>query len=338
MKPNYVKALTGKLKSPPGERKEWDLEIWLDWGEKGDDIKRFPINSFYVYWISDTGQKILLKEWFATSSKDSPVTIKGLKIPSGSYILITTKAGAFITVFEVDPEKTNKYRLSYDMLCTPNDIGPIPESTKEVPIPQDTLPVVVAAGFINGNFILRTQFWQKMPDSYTLAPGESRTVGITISTGKSETSSSIDVVSESISASASAGWGPLSTSISASMSRSHTAANSYTVTEQRTSYETNTLVNENAYPVMIIRWQICDTLLVSSIFEMPLASIISYLDPCMVKWYNLDKLAKDNTETELSGLAASMLLEYPHKEKEEGNKERLKQNVSKKSPAKRVIK
>lgn len=321
MKQDYVKALKGELKSPKGEHEEWELKILAVWYEDGE-FEKFPILLVKIYWISDTGQNILL----GVVDLSNNGFIQQVKIPSDSYILVTTFDGAFISVFQVDSKK-RIYYLTYDMFCIPNDIGPIPQPNKDVPIPQDSIPVIVGAGYIKktNSLFLRKQFWQKMSDSYTLAPGENRTVGVTLSSGISEASSSIDTVSKSISASSSAGWGAISASISASMNTAHTSMNSYTVTEQKTSYETNTLVNNASVPVMLIRWQICDIVLISEGEGKDVASIISYVDPCLVQHYNLNELPEKEQVGELSSLAQSMIREYPStKSRTEVQKKNLK--------------
>jgi outer membrane usher protein FimD/PapC len=69
----------------------------------------------------------------------------------------------------------------------------------------------------------RAQFWKRSGDSITLAPGEEVTTGYTSMTGIQETSSDTKTVAESVSASLSAGWGPVSASLSASLNSSSVA-------------------------------------------------------------------------------------------------------------------
>jgi hypothetical protein len=187
-------------------------------------------------------------------------------------------------------------------LSSPNDIGPIPVPTSSVPagtihpqpstpvpnstmiVPPDSPRVLVGCGTTpNGNYITREQYWERQSDSVCLAGNESRTVSFTVTEGKQETSSQEETVSKSLSAGVSGGWGPVSASISASLSKNSTSFQQVTVTEQLTTYVSHTMHNPHEQPVMYLRWQLID---VVTIFDKtsldPVASIVMAENPIVV--------------------------------------------------------
>ncbi|HEX8396556.1 MAG TPA: hypothetical protein VF644_03975 [Pyrinomonadaceae bacterium] len=184
--------------------------------------------------------------------------------------------------------------ITADLISDQNDIGPIPQPTKDIIIPPNSPSVVVGQGKAsNGNPITREQSWQRMPESYTIATGQTRTVGSSTTSGMTQTTSDQITVSSSISSSASAGWGPISASVSASLSQSSTSMHSLTVSEQNTNYESSTLTRSETETtaLMILRWQICDTINIldasgTTPTYAPIASIVSLLLPSVVQEYN----------------------------------------------------
>ena len=85
--------------------------------------------------------------------------------------------------------------------------------------------------------LIREQFWRRGSESYVLAPGEERTISVTHTSGREETSSTQETVSACVSGSASGSWGAFSASISASLSASSSSMHQVTVREQETRYE-----------------------------------------------------------------------------------------------------
>lgn len=180
-------------------------------------------------------------------------TWNGLKL-----VLNNALSGSFCAVFECSDTKTTQV-LEIEDLTAPNRIGPVPQPSAEMMIPTDTPRITVGVNELpNGNFIVREQYWQRMPDSYTLVPGEEETVSITTTSGKQTTSSTSTEVGASSGLSASAGWGPVSSSISASLSANASTFQQVTVNEQTQSYRSKTLKNESESVQMYLIWQLTD--------------------------------------------------------------------------------
>lgn len=283
MKQYYAEAIAGTLQSPSGSVPGW--------GASFQNNLVFPIT---IAIVSDTGQ--LLPS--GTINPGTNGNLGNLPFPAGTFVIVSSAiTGAFAGVIVLDPS-TGAYNIAPDIISSPNDIGPIPQPTTDIIVPPNSQSVIVGAGTASsGNVITREQSWQRIGDSYTIIPGQTRTVGTSINSGMSQTSSDQTTVSQSVSTSASAGWGPVSASISASLSSSSTSMQSYTITEERTSYESSVLTSTTDYSVMILRWQICDVITVINpisvlgvTFFPPVSSVVSFLQPAIAQEYNMGKL------------------------------------------------
>ncbi|MFI9159562.1 hypothetical protein [Kitasatospora aureofaciens] len=201
-------------------------------------------------------------------------------------------SGAFAAVWRADQDDAAVTITGRD-LRDPDDIGEVPVPTKSVIIPPNGPRILVGAGVLpNGNSVIREQFWQRLPESYSLASGEEKTVSYTQTQGMQESSSDTRTVTGSVSASASAGWGPFSASVNASLSQSSTKAQQVTVSTQTTSFTSNRYYNEASHGWMCLFWQLTDVLTVFDRTGTPLASVVSAKGPAVV-WgpVNVDELA-----------------------------------------------
>ena len=131
------------------------------------------------------------------------------------YWLIWALDGSLAAVFEGATPPANSLSITIGAagLSVPGDIGPVPAPSVEMPIPNDSPSILVAAGHSRDavgapTYMTRAQFWKRSGDSLTLAPNEQVTTGYTSTTGLQETSSDTKTVAESVNASLSAGWGP----------------------------------------------------------------------------------------------------------------------------------
>jgi len=284
MKQYYAEAIAGTLQSPQGVVPYWNAQF--------TNNLVFPITMAF---IADNGQ---LSPGIPINP-GATTNIGNIPLPTGTFLTILSAiTGAFVGVVVLD-SSISSYDFTPDLISAPNDIGPIPQPTTDVIIPPSSQSVIVGAGTLSsGNIITREQSWQRMGDSYTIVPGQTRTVGTSMNSGMSQTSSDQTTVSESVSTSASAGWGPASASISASLSSTSTSMQSYTITEEKTSYESSVLASTADYPIMILRWQICDVITViapisivgQNFFFPAVSSVVSLLQPAIAQEYNMDKL------------------------------------------------
>jgi hypothetical protein len=202
------------------------------------------------------------------------------------YVAKVAATGAFCSAIEFIDHLSNKedrseteIYINPSRLLKPNALGKYPEpnpngssqidaNDHRIIIPDDSPRTLVGVGkmkaydkekekFID-RFLTREQFWRRGNDSYVLAPYEKRTISITQVSGREETSSSVDTVSESISAGASGGWGAISASVSASLNSSSTSMQQLTVRTQETRYESMELTNKDHVPCMFLNWQLVD--------------------------------------------------------------------------------
>lgn len=143
-------------------------------------------------------------------------------------------------------------------------------------IPPNGPRILVGVGVLQKDrFVTREQFWQRLPNSYSLASSEEKVVNYTQTQGIQESSSDSKTVTDSVSVSASAGWGPFSASVSASLSESSTSAQQLTVSTQTTSYVSSTYQNLGENAELNLLWQLTDVVTVYDADGRPLASVIS---------------------------------------------------------------
>src|SRR5262249_13596112 len=146
---------------------------------------------------------------------------------------------------------------------------PVPAPTTEIIIPNDSPSILVGYGHAKDKsgkdtYLTRSQFWKRSGDSISLAPGETVATSYTSTTGIQETSSTTETVATSLNASVSAGWGPVSASISAGLNTSNTSFQQYVSTQTDTSFESRTYAPDPNSTRMIFRWQLYDVVSVSA--------------------------------------------------------------------------
>lgn len=262
---SYRQALQGTLKST----------------QTGNVVAHTITNQFeipvIVTWLNTTGVRLYPQTC-------APGKSLNLNSYVGYYYLITSAlTGAFACVVEI-VSGVPTYTVGCQSLTAPSDIGPIPQPTAVILIPPDSPRVLVACGTLsNGGFVTREQYWDRQPDSICLAPGETKTYSMTLSSGKQQTSSTQDTVSASLGLSASAGWGPVSASVSSSLSVNSTTFQQVTITEQSTMYVSDTLTNAGQTIQMFLRWQLMDVVTIFNAQMAPNASTITGENPILLQ-------------------------------------------------------
>ncbi|MER7844216.1 hypothetical protein ABTZ03_09750 [Kitasatospora sp. NPDC096077] len=210
---------------------------------------------------------------------------------SSYFVAKAGYSGAFAAAWGVEADDTAVTLTGRDLL-DPDDIGTTPVPTSTVVVPPNGPRILVGAGELpNGNVVTREQFWQRLPESYSLAAGERKTVNYTQTQGIQQSSSDSKTVSASVSASASAGWGPFSASVNASLSKSSTTTQQVTVSTQTTCFTSNEYDNDTAHGRMCLFWQLTDIVTVFDDTGTPLSSVVSAKGPTVV-WgpVNVDEL------------------------------------------------
>jgi hypothetical protein len=268
MDPIYQSAINGTLKSPASGQKMTNINF--------TNSLAVPI---YIHIVNTEGvlkpsdllapqERIVLPECFANW-----------------YIVFTVAAsGAFVCVIQLVATQLN-YVVAPDLLVQPNDIGTFPRPSGTIIIPPDSPRILVGCGkAANGNPLTREQYWKRNSDSYALAPNERRTVGYTSTSGMQTTTSSEQEIATSLGMNASVGWGPISASVSASLSTSARSLQQVAVTTETTRYETIELANPSESPQMFLKWQLTDVLTVfnKELMSQPLAAIVQVAQPVLI--------------------------------------------------------
>jgi hypothetical protein len=144
-----------------------------------------------------------------------------------------------------------------------------------------------------GWFVTREQFWSLDADSYMLLPGEKRTVSLTESSGMEHTTSSQESVAESLGVSASGGWGPISASVSSSLSSTSSTSDQLTIKSQETRYVSVELNNKTDKDMMYLRWNLMDVITIYSCdgddFS-PSSAISSKISPAILEEFDIGEL------------------------------------------------
>ncbi|MFF3089841.1 hypothetical protein ACFVRB_33080 [Streptomyces nojiriensis] len=201
----------------------------------------------------------------------------------GWYWLFTSAdSGAFAAVCQT-PASGDLSFMSH-LLLEPNEIGGIPKPDKEVLIPPDSPRIVVGCGRLGGgNRVLREQYWHSLTDSYSIAPGEHKTVSNTVTSGMQSTTSDLVSVEGSISSGVQGGWGPVSASVSASLSAGSTSFQQFTATSESVSYVSEDYENTGSRPQMFLYWQLTDSI---AVYEqesgLALSTIVNGMQPVVI--------------------------------------------------------
>ncbi|MFC5804980.1 hypothetical protein [Streptomyces formicae] len=259
-----------------------------------------------VYWVGLDG---LLYGLHGRTRKPAPgypgqvldpgATITWTNIDQSYYFVAKVGySGAFAAVWRAGQDNATVTITGRDLL-DPDDIGEIPVPTSSMVIPPNGPRILVGAGVLqNGRFVTREQFWQRLPESYSLAAGETKSVNYTQTQGMQASSSDSKTVTASVSASAGGGWGPFSASVNASLSQSSTRTQQMTVSTQTTTFTSTQYDNETAHGQMCLFWQLTDVLTVFDATGTPLSSVISAKGPSVV-WStsDVDELAAQKPDS-----------------------------------------
>ncbi|MFP8960640.1 hypothetical protein ACLIYP_08750 [Streptomyces nanhaiensis] len=264
----YRKALTGKLPSPPDAAALLPGDVTIR--------NRLPI-PVTVYTVVDG-------RWgFAADLRTPAPDRPGLAVQSNaetcvrpirdSYLLFENSlSGGFAAVVLVTSE-TREVNVTGWLLLEPCNVGPIPVPNIDegVIIPDDSPPVVVGCGSLPKfadvteppNVVVREQFWQSLPESYTIAPGETKGYSFEVVSGLQSTTTEQKTLEESVGVSVGAGWGPVSASISTSLNASSTTFQQVSISEETRSYvsekrELPQSPADHKYPMMVMYWQLVD--------------------------------------------------------------------------------
>lgn len=279
MIPSYQQALNGTLVSQTGGAALSSFTL--------TNNLAVPVNAYTL------GADGAAEMWYLTANL-GPLT-SGVSysqpdwlppITAGTWFMVTTLGtGSFVCAFEAQTDIATYVVSAVDMPpepatavflpTNPNNIGPFPEPAKFGPvIPPDSPRVLVGCGALpNGNLVQREQYWERMPDSYCLSPGEQKEFSTTVSEGSLATSSSQTDVTASLDLGASAGWGPVSASISSSLNTQTSTFQQVTVTSRSTSFVSDTVSNTGPTTLLYLRWQLADVITVFANTPNPLPNV-----------------------------------------------------------------
>ncbi|WP_426361858.1 hypothetical protein [Streptomyces sp. E-08] len=239
----YQKAINEELKSTTTG--DGFLEFRLN------NSLAFPVAVYLIsddgWWVGAVDSSFIMPGLPGIVVRSSAVVPVNNYIDKGWYFLfLNAYSGAFVAALQADEAFRvpggGYYVLTLNPthLLEPNDLGSVPKPSKDIVIPTDSPRVVVACGMLGtGNVAVREQYWQRLPDSYSISKGAKRTVDYTVTSGMERTTSEQSRLGSSVMGSASVGWGPISATLSASLS-----VNSTTFQQVSTNVETTAFVSQ----------------------------------------------------------------------------------------------
>ena len=250
--------------------------------------------SLTAAWINTEGKLIGgVKNNRLILEQGKPVSIaaNGAFYPRNSlFVIFTSFSGAFVGIVQAN----EKIIITDALIRSPNNIGSYPLPTKSVPIPNNSPRILVGYGKTSlGNLITREQFWQRAGDSYVLAPGQTKTVSYTVTTGMQQTSSEQSTVAGSLGMNVAAGWGAISASLSASFNQQSTTFQQISTQTESTYFESLEMKNDSNETRMFLKWVLNDII---TIFDqtnpsIPIASVVNIENPVLIGGpYNPDNL------------------------------------------------
>jgi hypothetical protein len=105
--------------------------------------------------------------------------------------------------------------------------------------------------------ILHEQLWRPATTSFPIAPYEEKRVVLVQTTGVSDTSTREDTIATTLGLGLSAGWGPISASISASFSSSSRTSHSQTISSLN-QISTELKIRNGSSDALVIYWELVD--------------------------------------------------------------------------------
>lgn len=296
MKSDYIQALKGTLASPK------DRTATPKFTPRIDNAFDIPVS---VVWLTAEGyQDVSTMKTIAPGCGVSMRAGKDDVHLAGDCFLVTSRdTGGFmcavkLAAMNAKEHPKNVYIVGPHDLVQPGDIGPLPEPTPDQPIPNDSPRVVVGASSFKKpaddthgkthyhHFrIVREQFWHRGANSYSLAPDEERTVNLTTTSGRQQMSSEETTVQKSLDLGVAVGWGPISASISSSLSSTTTGFQQMTISEQSTAYVSTVLKNHTTETRTVLYWQLIDIVTVFDFDGKAVSSVSQAANPTLVKSY-----------------------------------------------------
>ncbi|MFJ6482375.1 hypothetical protein ACIQK6_19975 [Streptomyces sp. NPDC091682] len=216
------------------------------------------------------------------------------------WLFTNSYTGAFAAAVRT-PESGSVTITSFDLL-DPNDIGLPPKPGDGVIIPQDSPSIMVGCGELEtGNVVVREQYWQRLPDSYSIAAGAKRTISYTTTAGMESTTSEQSHVAESVTGSATAGWGPVSATLTASLSNDSTTFQQASTNVETTAYVSQTYDNSKGVKSRTcFYWQLTNVLTMFDSTGNALASLVYGAEsPAVIDVHSPDDLPPRPLEKEL---------------------------------------
>ncbi|MFH0242692.1 hypothetical protein ACGRHY_09670 [Streptomyces sp. HK10] len=202
---------------------------------------------------------------------------------NGWYLLFVNQyTGAFVTVKQVsvakDGDQPVPIAVTLQDLLVPHGIGPPPKPYKNIVIPPDSPRMTVGCGTtaVQGREkkVTLEQYWRRLPKSYSIGPHQSRVENYTVTSGRDLTTTAESTLAASLGLSVNAGWGPISTSISASLNTASSTSQQVSTHARTTSFISQEFTNQEDTEKIILFWELVNLVTVFGVDGKAQASLV----------------------------------------------------------------
>lgn len=174
-----------------------------------------------------------------------------------AWLVQAAETGALINVLVIEDGK-EEYKIKADDLPNPNLFGTgLRPSSSNPTASNGAVFLVGQGGEKNDRVITRERWWNLTDQTVSLSPGESRNWEIVTSEGVEDSTRTLTEVAAELGMKAEAGWGPISSEVSSSLSTSSSVGQTVTLTSSKSSKETRLVSNTDGKGDKTIQvWQL----------------------------------------------------------------------------------
>ncbi|MCX7287334.1 MAG: hypothetical protein NTW20_07170 [Rhodobacterales bacterium] len=213
---------------------------------------------------TDTVHSLIVATTYAVDNSDFTHSV----ILGAPFIVRTADTGSFVmaSIMPAVPSTAGDARHQFLKvpMFKPNQI-PAPKAPKDQStIPSDMPSILVDCGLIDlkggsKGVVLHEQYWRVGPNSFVLLPGQQKTISSEQVSGVTDESTSHESLSESLDLSVGGGWGPISASISASLSHSSDTSHTRRLQSQTRNQVEDMVANADvSKSINVFFWELVD--------------------------------------------------------------------------------
>lgn len=267
----------GEFKSPPLRLRPMtadELKKNNQWAGDFFDIIIPNKDTFHIHGNSSIQEIYHVTDFEIQKTDTGPVAklIKPLKLSVGTPILIiNTATNSLASVYMVTSENisTRKIILGDRLFCAQGNLSQppsklahgivLPSTTPKIYLSTSVKKITPKDGDGKTLTLRHCQYWRKNSSSYAVPKGVIKRTIVEHSAGVTKSSSTQETLAISLGLDVSAGWGPISASISASLSYSSTTANGLILQDEVITTAEDIVRNISDVDGVVVYWELVDS-------------------------------------------------------------------------------